>query len=544
MELEDIHGTAEDPTVIAAINRWGAKITLSGAPQWGNTLVAMNCSYLEIDGLEVYGADPNLGTGIQASDESHHVTIRNCFVHDCGCNGISARGSDYITVEKNILRDNAKRSEWNCSGISFLLAKEFDQEPDYHMVIRQNIAFENECRLPFAPGGFDTPTDGNGIILDLFNNPYSDDEGQTGGYKSSTLIENNLSFNNGGRGIHIFSSDYVTIRNNTCWHNLFVLAEYDQWKGDIETFESESLQFYNNISIQNPDQPTQAMRMYDTDNDSKVYNNMIVGIKDFWPQRPKERNNIVREAVDQDYPELNNPTTEIEFNVPADFGNYFGLKETSPAINAGYNKAAPYLDIDSLSRLACNDADIGAYEFIPVSDTVPLVYISTPEDDAIFYSDEEIPIEIIAAYCGGAISLVELYEGETLLKEFTSEPYSYSISNAGVGRHRYRALVTDSDDKITESELLLIQVIERPSDISDIMDQELVIYPNPASALLNVYAETDCKILVHDMLGKLFLSKDHLSGLEQIDVSMLTQGIYNLSIIDNQTIFQSRFIIE
>jgi parallel beta-helix repeat protein len=59
-------------------------------------------------------------------------------------------------------------------------------------------------------------TDGNGIIIDDSRNS------QGGGgppYVGTFLIENNLVFDNGGRGINIFESDNVIARNNTLYQN-------------------------------------------------------------------------------------------------------------------------------------------------------------------------------------------------------------------------------------------------------------------------------------------------------------------------------------
>ena len=50
-------------------------------------------------------------------------------------------------------------------------------------------------------------TDGNGIIYDTCRG------------EGATLIENNLCYDNGGRGIHAFMSDNITIRHNTVYQN-------------------------------------------------------------------------------------------------------------------------------------------------------------------------------------------------------------------------------------------------------------------------------------------------------------------------------------
>ena len=44
-------------------------------------------------------------------------------------------------------------------------------------------------------------------------------------FTAATLVENNLSFNNGGAGVKVFETSNATIRNNTVWHNNYVLQQ-------------------------------------------------------------------------------------------------------------------------------------------------------------------------------------------------------------------------------------------------------------------------------------------------------------------------------
>lgn len=361
--VDSLHATADDPTMIAAINEWGAKITLKGAPTWGNLVEIQTSSYLVVEGLELYQKNPTKGTGLQASKRSHHIVFRKNYVHDCGCNGISARGSDYVTVEDNIVQDNAKRSEYNCSGISYYLPVEHDQKPGFHFIIRRNIAFGNECRLPFTPGGHDVPTDGNGIILDLFRNTRNNPEGQTGGYYSETLIENNLSFMNGGRGIHMFNSDNVTVRNNTLWHNLYVLNDYGHEKGDLEGYTAQNVKIYNNIFVEDPELYTYALRLYNTSATSEVKNNLVVGDRDIGSVDPVMAANVFYARNRQEYPRFKNPQRPDQFTSRADFESYFGLEANSPAINRGNTENYAEIDINGLVRPVAAEPDMGCYEY-------------------------------------------------------------------------------------------------------------------------------------------------------------------------------------
>jgi parallel beta-helix repeat protein len=361
LRLQNIHAIEESPTIIRSINQWGAKISLISLNEYDNLLEIANCSYLEFNGFELYDSTNSKGSGIDVRESSHHITVSDCYVHDCGCGGISSRVSDYLTFENNVVRDNAKRSEWNCSGISIWHPVEYDQEPGYHMIIRGNVAFENECDLPFTPMGHTNPTDGNGIIIDDYYNTQGG--GQEGGYHSATLVENNLCFNNGGRGITVFKSDSVTVRHNTIWHNIYILSKYGKYTGDLEFFESRQSNVYNNIVVQNPELPTQALRMYEASKTARVFNNIIVGIRDYYPIIPVQKNNRTRLSSDQDFPQLLNPTADVEFDSLVDFSRYFGLHGSSPAIDIAFTDEASETDLLMIPRTNGANADVGCFEY-------------------------------------------------------------------------------------------------------------------------------------------------------------------------------------
>lgn len=338
--LKGLIGTPEKITRIAAINQWNAVITQDNAPEDNIDLIRIDsCAYLIIDGFEV--TDPvDKGVGITVRNGSHHVTVKNCYVHDCGCNGISSRTSDYLTFEGNVVRGNARRSVWNCSGISIWHAVEYDQEPGFHIVIRNNVAFENECELPFSPLGHEIPMDGNGIIIDDFRTTQVQFAGQKEGYKSAVLLENNLAFNNGGRGLSVFESENVTIRHNTSFHNMRVISKYKPDFGDITIQNASNISLYNNIIVKNPDLPSPALAIHcysdATSGNNKIYNNIVVGENEFCGINLLDKNNTYLESEKQEYPMFKNPVQQVQFNSVDDFKSYFGLQTNSPAIHAGF----------------------------------------------------------------------------------------------------------------------------------------------------------------------------------------------------------------
>ena len=58
-------------------------------------------------------------------------------------------------------------------------------------------------------------TDGNGIIMDDFSNQGSGDVP----YPHQSLVAGNISYDNGGAGIFLARSSYVTVANNTAYNN-------------------------------------------------------------------------------------------------------------------------------------------------------------------------------------------------------------------------------------------------------------------------------------------------------------------------------------
>ncbi len=374
LELNDHHATPEKPTRIVSLNTWGADIENNS--EFTAVLNIRNSSYIEIEGIEGYNSI-NKGTGVAIVEGSHHITVKDSYIHDCGCGGVEVKDSDYLTIEGNIVRDNAKGSNYNCSGISIYHPVAYDSLSGYHIIIRNNIAFENECRLPFTPGGFSTPTDGNGIILDDFEHTQS--PSGTPPYREASLVENNLSFNNGGNGIKVYLASNVTIQNNTLWHNNYVLEEYFSFFGDLSLQNVlGDISVYNNIVGKTFGQQGSALYLRGNSelNTANIGNNVIVGRTLFEEIFPNLANNQLITEDRQSYPKFAQIFPE-DFSVTAveEFTSYFGLRSGSPALNTGDNNYSPDQDLNGNARPIDLVVDIGTYEGI-VEGVGPL-----PEDE-------------------------------------------------------------------------------------------------------------------------------------------------------------------
>ena len=190
------------------------------------------------------------GNGIAGSGNKYFV-VKGNYVHDCTGGGIQSSYGDQILVEDNITARNAFWSPYACSGISFYqpekLTLPWESLPGhtgYHIVIRNNTAYENENKVPFEKGGTTEITDGNGIILDDFQQ--SQKSSNQVNFDYQTLIENNVCYDNGGRGIELNRADYVTVRNNTCYNNSLTASLGS--RAEIYCHYSFNSVFYNNIA--------------------------------------------------------------------------------------------------------------------------------------------------------------------------------------------------------------------------------------------------------------------------------------------------------
>ena len=361
-------GTSGQRTVIKAKNRRQAKIRTSN--QYG-AIEIRNSNYITVDGFDIGHQNPgsttnNLGSGLQSFD-SDYVTFQWNYVHDFGCGGISFREGDFATIQDNVVRDNAKNSNYNCSGISVYQPEQLNNNSGFHIVIRRNVAYENECTLPFnvGAGGFDYPTDGNGIILDDFNNT------QRSGYapfKAQTLVENNLVFNNGGGGIKVFEVDNAVIRHNTAWHNNRVLRNHPSTTGDISvTYSNGIFGIYNNVSVARNDGACSALQYINSPGVGYMnrQSNLLVGDIEMPSNgdRWDATNDLTRGRSEQSYAQFVNATTSVNNQAnPRNFDQWFRLYSASPGNNSGNNSYKAGNDLEKVSRPQGTNVERGCYE--------------------------------------------------------------------------------------------------------------------------------------------------------------------------------------
>ncbi len=338
------------------------------------------CKRVVIDGLVFThasgSADKAVGLQVRRTD---FITVRNCTARDNGGGGISIQSCDNILIEDNVCTNNASRSPYNESGISLYGLRPRTTSGSYWgAIVRRNLCYHNYCELnfyiPSLGAFFDKPTDGNGIIIDqldnvVFNNVCqikNADGSCAPPYGKRVLVENNVCYDNGGKGITSFASSQVRINNNTVYHNNWVLA-----RKDSETYEIAMLGQLNqdhqgvhsNVAIANPaHKKDYAMGI--EGNPGYTYGNYLIGagtrIVNYKPVDSQfSTDNTVRPIAEQNATiKLIKPSIDATV---ADFRPSFG----SPLLNA-YQRDAfyPTDDKDKVTRPQGQYADLGAYEYV------------------------------------------------------------------------------------------------------------------------------------------------------------------------------------
>jgi len=329
------------------------KIITSGWSAFGLT---GGIAYIEIAGFELaWVPDPKAtkqldGVGIAPAYASHHLRFLDNVIHGFGTGGICSLDCDYVHLEGNVIYDTAKTSPYGGSAISLCRAFNFDEAPGYHNVVRGNICHDNELLvsvLETSGGNGRTLTDGNGIIIDVFQrsraNPRKPHHQDRGGplepYRGRTLVENNLIYDNGGRGIHVFRSEKVDVINNTCYLNQ---KSADINAGEFTAVEAAEITFINNLAYGRSEK-----RANTQDGSTRVIwsHNLFFHAADV----------LLHDGIVEADPQFVAPAPHAR-------PEGFRLRPGSPALGVGLPVIAPPADLPGTARPASGPIDLGAYQ--------------------------------------------------------------------------------------------------------------------------------------------------------------------------------------
>ncbi|WP_064691461.1 choice-of-anchor Q domain-containing protein [Rhizobium aegyptiacum] len=326
-------------------------------PEGSWNAISVNANYVVVNGFDIGGAN---GDGIEANNV-HHVQILNNKVHGSGESGIQFNQSDFIRIEGNETYNNASTGWF--SGISIYQNRNItgDTSTDgYRTIVRNNISHDNVTKSG-------EHTDGNGIIIDDFQST------QTSGYPNytfKTLVENNLVYENGGKGIQVTWSDSVTVKNNTAYHNNQDPLNTGTWRGELSNSASSNNTWVNNVAVADPSLNQNNTAIDNTSTDAYTNKNIV------WANNITYNGTAGQASVKTDGGNAMPSSTEgNKLGVDPKFlgasSDDFHLGSGSAAIDSGTSKyGVSSVDLDGDARVV-GTVDMGAYESgsTPVSGT-------------------------------------------------------------------------------------------------------------------------------------------------------------------------------
>lgn len=309
-------------------------------------------------------------SGVAKDKIPHHIVIRNCKVYDCTSSGIAAFRSDEIILENNEVFNNCWYTTYGTSGINFYQSRNWSgaatEDPlttqAHRIIIRNNRVYGNGTLVKPSTTNC-IRYDGNGIIIDDNRNDQPGDGCNVATnkpYTGRTLIMNNVVYGNGGSGIHLFSSQYIDVYNNTLYKNSVVNNSQEVYYRKCAFGRIKNNIFY---SADFPGKKANAILAGDIEYDYNLHfsTNPDNGKLAYKGNGSTETHNI---EVDPRFvlaPAISSDTNTIWTNMPTPATAVnFSLRAISAAIDNGTSISAVTQDLLGNPR---TEVDRGAYEF-------------------------------------------------------------------------------------------------------------------------------------------------------------------------------------
>lgn len=168
-----------------------------------------------------------------------------------------------------------------------------------------------------------------------------------------------------------------------------------------------------------------------------------------------------------------------------------------------------------------------------VANQSPTVKITSPKNNAILPSSQEIILTADASDADGKVSKVEFYSGSTLIGTAANAPFQFVWLNPGDGIYTIIAVATDDNGAKMPSVPVTINVAPVISGIHSGTSSQMKLYPNPSSADFKFVVNEDIESFsVVNLLGEEITSEGRVSGGQEIILGGdLEQGAYVLKVI-------------
>ena len=518
-------GAPDAYITLKSINLWEARVeVLDGVGKMDGIKACAN--YLTIDGFELY--DPKNAVGHHGNGitvyENHHVNILNNRIHDFGGSGIQMGRFDHVLIENNVVYNNANHKPNQSSGISLWQARAVDDAPGYHIIVRNNRSYGN-FNIVLNPKG--VTTDGNGIFTDDFWNSMVDPTNVV--FPHRTLFENNLSYNNGGKGIHVFKSNHVDLFNNTAYHNNRDDKSIATWRAELSHAFADDTIWRNNIGVAKPGAGilswNRAILIGKSGN--TVWENNIS-----YNGTPGDISVRLDDAsVTEAYMRENNLLGVDPLFADAP-NQDFMLTAYSPAIDAGSDDIVSFIDINYWPRFR-GTVDIGAFEFydppIPVELTsfeavVTGATIRLSWTTASELNNAGFAVELRAP--GHDFEQVLFVEGHGTTN--TAHVYEATLENMAAGAYSLRLKQIDFDGAFEYSETVDVVVAADTYYLAQ-------NYPNPFNPQTRIHyvlpVASHVTLEIFDLLGRsirTLVSEEQVAGAHSVifDAEELPNGLY------------------
>ena len=142
---------------------------------------------------------------------------------------------------------------------------------------------------------------------------------------------------------------------------------------------------------------------------------------------------------------------------------------------------------------------IVAYDLKAGANKAPVVSITSPANNAVYYAPAVIKLKGSAADADGTIRNVEFYNGSTLLKTDSISPYTYSLNISEPGDYSFTAKATDNQGTPTTSAVVQVSVLANSAPAVHITSPaNNAVYYAPATINLRASA-TDADGYISDV---------------------------------------------